>query len=250
MPTEPPAQSKRERRNAAREHAAALRLAERRRQRRRRLVVWSSAGAAAAVVLAAIVVLAVTLSSTASAGSTAASAGTIGPEGMADETGTVLAANTTGTSGATKDGIACNTGEGAAEHIHTHVAVYVDGRLRPIPVGVGVVTPSVQDAGTPDAFAQATRCYYWLHVHASDGVIHVEAPAKATYTLGQFFAVWGQPLSATNVAGATGRQTVFVDGKRFTGDPATIALGSREDIQIDVGRAVPFRAVDWSASQL
>ena len=211
MSSEPPPQSKRERRNAAREHAAALRLAERRRQRRRRIVVWSSAGAATVVAVAALVVLAVTLSSTASAGTTAASAGTMGPEGIADETGTVLAANTTSASGATKDGIACDTSEGATEHIHTHLAVYVDGRLRPIPVGVGVVTPAVQDAGTPDAFAQATRCYYWLHVHASDGVIHVEAPAKATYTLGQFFAVWGQKLSATDVAGATGKQTIFVE---------------------------------------
>ena len=232
-------------------HAAALRAAESRRRRRRRLILWSSTGAA---VVAAVVVIALIVSSSSHApapsSSAAAAAPALGPEGMAVESGTVLAANTTDASGSTRDGISCDTGEGAAEHIHTHLAVYVDGRLRPLPVGIGVVAPSVEGAGTPDAFAQATRCYYWLHVHASDGVIHVEAPTKRPFTLGQVFAVWRQSLSSTDVAGATGRQTVYVDGKVVTGDPSRIALGPREDIQIDVGKDVPFRPVDWSRSEL
>ena len=245
--------STRERRQTAREHAAALRLAEQRRLRRRRAVLWSSVGAAVVIAVVVVVVVASTL--LAPGGSNApAAAGTLtgaaGPEGIAIESGTPLAADTTDSAGATKDGIACNTGEGSVEHIHTHLTVYVDGRLRPIPVGVGVVAPAVQGAGTTGAFAQATKCYYWLHVHAADGIIHVEAPTKDTYTLGQFFAVWGQPLTGSTVAGATGKQTIYVDGKVVTGDPSDIALGSREDIQIDVGTAVPFRKVDWSASQL
>ena len=87
-------------------------------------------------------------------------------------------------------------------------------------------------------------------MHAQDGVIHVESPTTRTYTLGQFFAIWGQPLSKTQVGPATGTLTVFVNGKPYTGDPAAITLGSREDIQIDVGTPVPFKAVDWSKSQL
>ncbi|MGT2427375.1 hypothetical protein [Amnibacterium kyonggiense] len=87
-------------------------------------------------------------------------------------------------------------------------------------------------------------------MHAADGVIHVEAPTTGTYTLGQFFAVWGQPLSSSTVAGAKGEQTVYVNGKVVTGDPASIALGSRESVQIDVGEAVPYHPVDWSRSQL
>jgi hypothetical protein len=81
-------------------------------------------------------------------------------------------------------------------------------------------------------------------------VIHVESPTKDTYTLGQFFAIWGQPLTKTRVGPATGKLTVFVDGKPLTGDPASIKLGSRSDIQIDVGTPVPFQPVDWSNSQL
>lgn len=253
MSSTPSPPGKIDRRRAAREHAAELRAAERQRQRRRKTVIWFSTGGG--VVLAAVAVIALVLSLASPGGSAAPTtagtlAGALGPEGIAVESGTPLAADTTSSSGATKDGIACNAGEGSVEHLHTHLSVYVDGVLRPIPVGIGAVTPSIDNAGTADAFAQATKCFYWLHVHASDGIIHVEAPTKDSYTLGQFFAVWGQPLSSTTVAGATGTQTVTVNGKVVTGDPAAITLGSREDIQIDVGKAVPYQKVDWSKSEL
>ena len=48
-----------------------------------------------------------------------------------------------------------------------------------------------------------------------------------------------------------GALTVFVNGVRYTGDPASIPLQSHEDIQIDVGTtAVAAQRVDWSHSQL
>jgi hypothetical protein len=40
---------------------------------------------------------------------------------------------------------------------------------------------------------------YWIHTHDSTGWIHVEAPRKIRATLGQFFDVWGQPLSREKV---------------------------------------------------
>jgi hypothetical protein len=172
-----------------------------------------------------------------------------GPEGVVLEQGNPLAADTTSTSGGTEEGVQCNADEQVAYHVHTHLSVYVDGRMRPIPGGVGVVRPVAQvTANGP--FYGASACYYWLHVHAADGIIHVEAPSSATYTLGQFFAVWRQPLSATRVATVAGRETIYVDGRRYTGDPAAIPLKSREAIQIDVGSAVPFHRIDWSRSRL
>jgi hypothetical protein len=252
MTPETPAPSKRDRLQAARDRAAEARALEQRRRGRRRAIVWSSVGVGAVAVIAVVVIAVSGLfggtSSAPTAGATLT--GPAGPEGMVLEKGTLLASDTTPSTGATADGIACNAGEGSVEHIHTHLSVYVDGALRPIPIGIGVVDPSVQDPGTDDAFAQATRCYFWLHVHAADGVIHVEAPTKHTYTLGQFFAVWGQPLSSTTVAGATGKQTILVNGKVVTGDPADVALGSREDIQIDIGKVVPYQKVDWSSGKL
>jgi hypothetical protein len=174
----------------------------------------------------------------------------MGPEGIPLETGRLLAPASTSATGRTVDGIQCDAAEQVAYHVHTHLAVYVDGRLRPLPAGVGIVEPEAE-ATPAGAFDAASRCYYWLHVHAQDGVIHIESPTLTTYTLGQFFAIWGQPLSADRVGPDRGPVAVFVDGRRVVGDPAAITLGSHRDIQIDVGRpAPPPRPVDWSRSRL
>jgi hypothetical protein len=174
----------------------------------------------------------------------------MGPEGIPLETGRLLAPASTSATGRTVDGIQCDAAEQVAYHVHTHLAVYVDGRLRPLPAGVGIVEPEAE-ATPAGAFDAASRCYYWLHVHAQDGVIHIESPTLATYTLGQFFAIWGQPLSADRVGPDRGPLAVFVDGRRVVGNPAAIPLGSHRDIQIDVGRpAPPPQPVDWSRSRL
>jgi hypothetical protein len=174
----------------------------------------------------------------------------MGPEGVPIEQGPLLASAASSATGRTVDGVECNSSEQVAYHVHTHVSVYVDGVLRPMPAGIGIVAPIAQQ--TPNgAFDAASQCYYWLHVHAQDGVIHIESPSTATYTLGQFFDIWGQPLDATHVGPATGTLTTYVDGRRFVGDPRTIALGSHVDIQIDVGTPAPApEPVDWSRSGL
>ncbi len=143
----------------------------------------------------------------------------MGPEGIALEEGRLLAPATTAVSGQTVDGVQCNTDEQVAYHIHTHLTVYVDGTLRPIPAGIGIVAPVAQQTAN-GGFDSASRCYYWLHVHAQDGIIHVESPTTANYTLGQFFAIWQQPLTPDRVGPATGKLAVFVNGVRYAGNPA------------------------------
>jgi hypothetical protein len=178
-----------------------------------------------------------------------ASPGTIGPEGIPLETGVPLADLSKAATGQTIDGIQCGSTEQLAYHIHSRLAVYVDGVMRPIPLGIGIVGLQVQqDQGFP--FAAATKCYYWLHTHATDGVLHVESPTTKLYPLSDVFAIWGQPLSATQVGPATGKVTAYVNGKLFTGDPQTITLQSHETIQLDVGKDVAPVAIDWSKSQL
>ncbi len=82
-------------------------------------------------------------------------------------------------------------------------------------------------------------------------MIHIESPAQQSYTLGQFFDLWGQPLSPNQVGPATGPLTVYVNGRPYSGNPRDIPLGSREDIQIDVGTpTVPPVPVDWTATSL
>jgi len=173
-----------------------------------------------------------------------------GAEGITPEGGTVLAGLTDAAGGETVDGIKCESSEQVAYHIHSHLAVFVNGAERPVPAGIGIVPPLIQNTpGGPFAGAGA-RCFYWLHTHTIDGVIHVESPTEALYTLGQFFELWGQTLNSGQVGNERGALTMFVDGKPYTGDPAAIPLKSREAIQIDVGQEVPFQAVDWSRSQL
>jgi hypothetical protein len=222
-----------------------------------RVLIWVTA-----VVVVVVAAAGVGITAAVHAGSAHASAkaspdvaaelltGPAGPEGIALEQGQLLAPVSRSANGQTIEGIQCNASEQVAYHIHAHLTVYVNGALRPLPAGIGIVTPTTQQ--TPyGAFDSATRCYYWLHVHAQDGVIHIESPTAATYTLGQFFAIWQQPLTAERVGPATGKLTVFVNGVRNTGNPADIALASHEDIQIDVGTpVVAAQRVDWSKSQL
>ena len=78
-----------------------------------------------------------------------------------------------------------------------------------IPYGIGI--PGFQAVSTSAGpFVETGSCFYWLHVHADDGIIHIESPSTTqTFTLGQFFAEWGGPLSTTQVGPATGNVTVF-----------------------------------------
>ena len=214
---------------------------------RPRLVVAVS-GALAAVAVAVLVVAGAPARGPSGPGAVAG--GPPGPEGVPLEEGPLLAPSATPAGGAPVDGIGCGASEQVAYHVHTHLGVYVDGRLRPLPAGVGIVDP-VPRPTAEGPFDEASRCYYWLHVHAQDGVIHIESPSVRTYTLGQFFDLWGQPLGPGRVGPASGPTTVYVDGRHYRGDPRRIPLGSHETIQIDVGApTVAPRGVDWSGTGL
>jgi hypothetical protein len=127
--------------------------------------------------------------------------------------------------GAPIAGISCDAQEGQRMHIHQHLVIIDKGKPVPIPENVG------QPPGK--------RCIYWLHTHTPDGVIHIEAPLNRSFTLGDFLKVWGQPLSPTQAASASAAKgdklKVWVNGKPFTGDPATIALVAHADIVIEAG---------------
>ena len=137
--------------------------------------------------------------------------------------------------GATVDGIACQTSEQVAYHIHAHLTIYASGARRVVPAGIGIPGPQQ----VVDGFVEGGKCLYWLHTHDSTGVVHIESPVQRVYTLGQFFDVWGRPLSNTQVGHPTGHVTAFVNGKRFAGDPRSIKLTAHAVIQLDIGKVVP-----------
>ncbi|HSB54508.1 MAG TPA: hypothetical protein VLD58_09140 [Gemmatimonadales bacterium] len=139
--------------------------------------------------------------------------------------------------GQTVGGISCDAQEGQRIHIHQHLVILDHGKAVAIPPNVG------QPAGK--------RCIYWLHTHTPDGFIHVEAPLDRSFTLGDFFTVWGQPLSRTTAASAHlakgESMKVWVDGKPFAGDPRAIPLTAHADIVIQVGgpHGKPAPVADW-----
>jgi hypothetical protein len=172
-----------------------------------------------------------------------------GPERVPLESGAALAPAATAP-GFTVDGIQCAPVEQLAYHIHAHLQVYVNGQPRSLPGAIGLLGPVLQQ--TPvGRWYTASKCYYWLHTHTSDGIIHIESPTARIYTLGDFFDEWGQPLSPRQVAEARGTVTAFINGKAWTKNPRAIPLRPHGVIQLDVGSpAVPFVPMSWAGVQL
>jgi hypothetical protein len=183
------------------------------------------------------------------AGTSSASQPAIGFEGVPLQTGPALApASTTGTGKV--DGISCGATEQLVYHIHAHLAVFKNGQPYTLPAGVGI--PGSQAEPSPQGpIASGGSCIYWLHTHTTDGVIHIESPSKAIYTLGNFFDEWHQPLSGTQVAGLSGKVTAFVNGKPWKKSPRDIPLLPHADIQLEIGEpSPPIVSIDWSQTQL
>jgi hypothetical protein len=133
--------------------------------------------------------------------------------------------------GQTIDGIEGSSQEMLKVHVHAHLSLFNKGQQIAIPYGIGIVRPFEAKNG----FVGMGRGIYWLHTHDATGIIHVESPDDRTYTLGQFFDIWGQPLTATEVAGLKGAVRAFVDGQRYAGDPRRIVLGAHTQITLEVG---------------
>jgi len=135
--------------------------------------------------------------------------------------------------------IPCESTERVTYHVHAHLAVFVNGKPAGVPYGIGIAEPrqARNTAGGP--FVASGSCFYWLHVHDDTGVIHVEAANRQTFTLGQFFDIWQQPLSASQVGPQQGTVYAYLNGEKQTGDPRTIPLAAHNVIQLDVGQDTP-----------
>lgn len=126
------------------------------------------------------------------------------------------------------DNVGCGTQEYATLHVHSHVALFNNGKQIQIPQYIGFA-PSLTGG-----------CLYWIHTHDGSGIIHLEAPDIAPkqggrYTLGMVFDIWGQPLQRNNVAGFTGPVTAYVNGSKYDGDLSAIPLGAHQQIVLEIG---------------
>lgn len=117
-------------------------------------------------------------------------------------------------------------------HVHAHLSILLNGEALSIPGHVGIVelTPT-------------TECHYPVHTHDRTGMIHLHGTEPTDFTLGQFFAIWGQPLERNNVAGHVGLPAVVYvvdDGvaSEYTGDLTALQLISRRHITIQLGTPI------------
>ncbi|MGF1429794.1 hypothetical protein, partial [Kitasatospora sp. LaBMicrA B282] len=115
--------------------------------------------------------------------------------------------------------------EGTVEHIHAHLDVYLDGRSVTVPALVGI--------------DESTQQISPLHTHDTSGVIHVESPVQARFTLGQFMTEWQVSLAADHLGAASTDAghtlTAYLNGKPVSGDPAAITLGAHDEIALLYG---------------
>jgi len=116
----------------------------------------------------------------------------------------------------------CTTDMATQFHIHSHVTIMANKQNITIPQNTGI---DIQK-----------NCMSSLHTHDTSGVVHIEAPIKKDFTLGDFFYKWGKPLSSTQVldyqTDMEHALKVYVDGKEVS-DPSTIILKDHEEIFID-----------------
>ncbi|OLL27785.1 hypothetical protein BTH42_31470 [Burkholderia sp. SRS-W-2-2016] len=145
--------------------------------------------------------------------------GTVGTTGFWPDGDTA----TGGDGSAPVDGLTCSPNMSVLFHVHAHLAIIKDGQWLALPQNIGI-PPS---------------CNYEMHTHDHTGIIHIEAPSEKTYTLGQFFDLWGQPLTSNNVAGITGDVVAYIndngDSRRYMGDLRNIELTSLRDVTLQIG---------------
>jgi hypothetical protein len=156
----------------------------------------------------------------------------------ADTSGAILASTTSQSTGDTVDGVSSNENEQVLFHVHAHLAIYINGTPKLLPYGVGIVGPYQLQQTADGPFVAGGSKYYWLHTHDESGIIHIESPQQRGFTLGNFFDIWHQPLSASQVGPATGTVTAFLNGGKFTGNPRNLPLSAHAVLQLDIGTTV------------
>jgi hypothetical protein len=109
-------------------------------------------------------------------------------------------------------------------HQHSLVSIYKDGVRM----------------GPPDNVGHAA-CSYELHTHDLTGMVHIHTDVAKTFTLGQFFTLWGQPLATAGTAGLAGPVRFYlIENEKltpYTGDPAQLELVPHREIVIVSGAA-------------
>ena len=162
--------------------------------------------------------------------------GTVGPEGVPLTGGVPLGPARSPSPGHASGGVPCGSSEQRTYHVHARLTLFVRGKPRAVPLGVGIGPPVTITKSDRGEFASGGACFAFLHTHAADGIIHIESPGPVDFRLGQFFDVWRQRLDSRHLGSNAGRVTAFVNGRRYRGDPRGIVLRKHAQIQLEIGQ--------------
>lgn len=132
----------------------------------------------------------------------------------------------------------CTARPGA--RVLAHVELFADRLVVPVPPGIGIAPPLARRG----AYVRGGRCSYPVRTTEPTGLLELSRGARLS--LGDLFAVWGQPLSRTRLAAfsATARSPVraYLGGRLWRGDPRTLPLAAGAVVVLEVGRYVPPHA--------
>ncbi len=128
-------------------------------------------------------------------------------------------------------GVRCGPAPAAAGM--AHVEAFAGRRVVRVPAGIGIAPPRRRDG----AYVRGGRCRYPAVTEEPTGLVRLD-PARRT-TLGQFFAVWGQALSARRLGAFRGRVAAWLDGRRWRRSPAAMPLRPGAVVVVETGGYVP-----------
>lgn len=114
--------------------------------------------------------------------------------------------------------------EGTATHIHSHLDIYIHGKQTAVAANTGF--------GPKGGISP-------LHTHDATGIIHVESPdSSATFTLDQFFDIWGVKFTNTSIgsyANDTANMLAVYDNGKPVQDPVNLELVAHHEIVVTYG---------------
>lgn len=137
-----------------------------------------------------------------------------------------------GGQGKAKDAIPCTTEVAQTTPFLTQLTIIVNGEQIMVPKGTGMHGESLTNK-----FIYHAKCFYYIHTHDHTGLIETEAPAGSpTYTVGEWFDIWGENLDSTQIAGFPGAVSVYINGVLQPGqDPRTVPLASGSTVTLVIG---------------
>lgn len=131
------------------------------------------------------------------------------------------------------NGVSCDAGQDAY-HIHIHLTIYINGKRVTIPQNIGIASDG--------------SCFYWMHTHTDDGIVHIEAPQKLhNLALDDFLTIWHDGFAKLNFPPELTQSTgwkIYVNGQPFADivtSPLTteVPLATHDIVTLEYGTPGP-----------